>query len=158
MPVSAELYKRAMAQFASGVTVVTARAADGLLYGHTASAFCSVSLDPPLVLVCVGRTSNSHDGIAGAGWFGVNILSQAQEPLSRLFAGTLAKFEDVEFTPGPLSGSPRLPGVLAFLECRVVNAYDGGDHTIYVGQVEHAEVSGGNPLVYFRGSYRGLAE
>ncbi len=156
MAVPAELYKQALAQFASGVTVVTARAPDGSLYGLTASAFCAVSLEPPLVLVCVGRQATTHEGIAGAGWFAVNVLSETQEDLSRLFATTLDKFGELEFTSGPRNGSPRLPGVLAFLECRVLNSFDGGDHTIYLGQVEHAEINGGNPLLYFCGDYRAL--
>ena len=157
MPVPSELYKQALAQFASGVTVVTARAPNGSLYGLTASAFCSVSLDPPLVLVCVDRKATTHEGIAGAGWFAVNVLSKEQEHFSRLFATALDKFGGLEFTGGPLNGSPRLPGVLAFLECRLVSALDGGDHTIYVGQVEHAEINGGSPLLYFCGGYRSLA-
>ena len=156
MPVPDDLYKKALAQFASGVAVVTAKGQDGALCGLTASSFCSVSLEPPLVLVCVDRSAASHSGIATAGWYGVNILSRAQEKLSRLFAGASEKFQEVRYWPGPLSGAPRLPGVLAFLECRLVHSYEGGDHTIYVGQVEHAEVKGGRPLVYFRGGYRAL--
>ena len=157
MPVPTNLYKKALAHFASGVTVVTAKGLDGALCGLTVSSFCSVSLDPPLVLVCVDRSAASHSGIAAAGWYGVNILSRGQEKLSRLFAGASEKFQEVRFSPGPISGAPRLPGVLAFLECRLVHFYEGGDHTIYVGRVEHAEVKSGRPLVYFRSGYCGLA-
>ena len=158
MPVSADLFRKALSQFVSGVTVVTARGAGRTLYGMTASSFCSVSLDPPLVLVCVDRNALSHVGIAAAGWFGVNILKEDQEEVSRLFAGPLERWDGVETHPGPKSGAPRLAGVLVFLECRLVHTYAGGDHTIYVGQVEHAEVTEGWPLTYFRGGYTGLKD
>ena len=156
MPVSADLFRKALSQFVSGVTVVTARGAGHTLYGMTASSFCSVSPDPSLVLVCVDRDALSHVGIAAAGWFGVNILKEDQEQVSRLFAGPLEKGDGVETHPGPESGAPGLAGALVFLECRLVHSYAGGDHTIFVGQVEHAEVTDGRPLTYFRGGYTGL--
>jgi flavin reductase (DIM6/NTAB) family NADH-FMN oxidoreductase RutF len=158
MPVSADLFRKALSQFASGVTVVTARGAGRTLFGLTVSSFCSVSLDPPLVLVCVDRNALSHVGIAAAGWFGVNILKEDQEHTSRLFAGPLEKWDDVEVHPGPKSGAPRLAGALVFLECRLAHTYAGGDHTIFVGQVEHAEMTEGRPLAYFGGGYGGLAK
>lgn len=161
MPVSKDDFRKVLSSFASGVTIITT-SSDGVLHGMTASAFCSLSLEPMLVLVCVDKAANSHDLIARSGGFAVNILTQSQQELSTNFA---RKDQDRTFGIKDLphrlgvTGSPILEDCLAYLDCRVAHAYEGGDHTIYVGQVEEAVViSDGAPLVYFRGAYRKLAE
>lgn len=156
-------FRRVMSQFASGVTIVTAWDADRRPTGLTASSFTSVSLHPPLILVCVSQKAQSYPAIKTAGRFAVNILCQGQEAASRRFATSTSspgeeKFAGVEYRSGP-SGLPVLSDALAHLECTVVHAYPGGDHTIFVAQVEAAELSGDaakEPLLYFRGKYSRL--
>ena len=156
-------FRRFMSQFATGVTIVTAWDADRRPTGLTASSFTSVSLHPPLILVCVSQKAQSYPAIQAAGRFAVNILSRGQESASRRFATSTTapseeKFVGVEYRPGPL-GLPVLADALAHLECAVVHAYPGGDHTIFVGQVETAECrddAGKEPLLYFRGKYSRL--
>lgn len=146
-------FRTAMGHFASGVTVVTTRSVDDLV-GLTVSAFCSLSLDPPLVLVCIDRDVTSHDAISSSGRFAVNILSTEQEEISRRFATRLEnKFEGVGTTEGA-GGVPLITGCLANIECRVREELPGGDHTIFVGEVEHVTVGEGEPLLYFRSGYR----
>lgn len=157
MPVSGVEFRAALREFPTGVTVVTTRGEGGQPYGLTASAFTSVSLEPPLVLVCVDRAATAHAALERYGWFAVNVLGEAQEALSRRFAISRAdKFAGVRFREG-LARLPILEGVVATLECRVVHRYAGGDHTIFVGQVEGASVAGGPPLLYYRGGYHHLA-
>lgn len=124
--------------------------------GLTASAFTSLSLTPPLVLVCVDHKSHSYPALRDNRRFAVNILGMEQEGLSRRFASTaLDKFEGVAYQPGSL-GQPLIDGSLAALECETASAYPEGDHTIFVGRVEHATVAAGDPLVYYLGKYRRL--
>jgi flavin reductase (DIM6/NTAB) family NADH-FMN oxidoreductase RutF len=156
MPVDEGLFKKAMSHFLSGVTVVTT-VADGALYGMTVASFASLSLDPPLVLICVGRNMQTHDAIAGAKRFGVSILSSEQQHLSNHFASKSGdKFKDIAYRLGR-SGLPLLDGALCTLECSVHSQLDGGDHSIFVGLVESAETADGAPLAYFRSGYRELA-
>lgn len=156
MPVDEALFKKAMSQFLSGVTVVTT-AADGALYGMTVASFASLSLDPPLVLICVGRNMQTHDAIVGAQRFGVSILGSDQQHLSNHFASKSGdKFKDIAYRLGS-SGVPLLDGAICTLECSVHSQLDGGDHTIFLGLVESAETSDGAPLAYFRSGYRELA-
>ncbi len=152
MSVSIDTFKEAMSRFASGVTVVTTREGD-TVHGFTASAFCSVSLEPPLVLVCVARTIRSHDMMARSGIFAVNILNANQRHLGERFAGLVPdvqdRFADLAYETAT-TGSPILPDVLAWLDCRVWASYDGGDHTIFVGEVVDAGVNEMRPpLLYF---------
>ena len=156
-------FRKVLGHFASGVTIITAWDADHRPTGLTASSFTSVSLHPPLILVCVSQKAQSYPAIRAAGRFAVNILSQGQEAASRRFATATGgpgddKFAGVEHRPGPL-GLPVLADALAHLECTVVHAYPGGDHTIFVAQVETAECrgdAGKEPLLYFRGKYSRL--
>jgi flavin reductase ActVB len=149
-------FRTALRCFAAGVTVVTTRDQDGRPSGLTASAFTSVSLDPPLVLVCVDHAATAHPDFRAHGWFAVNVLRREQETLSRQFAESGGdKFQDVPFHEGR-TGLPLLDGALAALECEVVDAHEAGDHTIFIGRVEAATISGGRPLVYFHGGYHGL--
>ncbi|HYV07829.1 MAG TPA: flavin reductase family protein [Blastocatellia bacterium] len=157
MGVSKEEFRNALGRFASGVTIVTARGTDGRPCGITVSAFSSVSLDPPLVLVCIDKRASLHDCISEGVHFAVNILSEDQELMSRRFA---SKDEDRFNGTGyreSIQGTPLIDGSLVALECRVVHAYPGGDHTIVVGEVESASVADGKPLAYFRGGYAQLS-
>lgn len=157
MAVGKDEFRRALGQFASGVTVVTMRDQDGKPQGITVSAFASVSLDPPLILVSIDKRASLHNSLTEGSAFSVNILAEDQELISRRFASKEEdRFEGVGFSYG-VNGAPLLTGALASLECRVVYAYPGGDHTIFVGEVEATDVTEGKPLAYFRGGYRQLS-
>lgn len=148
-------FRTAMGHFASGVTVVTVRSGDETA-GLTVSSFCSLSLDPPLVLICIDRDVSSHDLIRDGGRYAVNMLASDQEELSRRFASRMDdKFEGIGVREG-LGGIPLLEEALAIVECVVEEALPGGDHTIFVGRVENAETSDRDPLVYFRSGYHFL--
>jgi flavin reductase (DIM6/NTAB) family NADH-FMN oxidoreductase RutF len=154
--VSASEFRQAIGHFATGVAVVTSIGDDGEPVGTTASAVTSVSLDPPLLLVCLDRTSLTLRAIRSHGAFAVNVLAAPQQHLSVNFArrGLAAAWDGVRHRPGP-TGSPRLHGVLAVLECAVDNRLPGGDHEIVVGRVRDVEISDvrAAPLLYWRGSY-----
>jgi flavin reductase (DIM6/NTAB) family NADH-FMN oxidoreductase RutF len=153
MPVSQDDFRNALSQFASGVTVVSTKDAAGKLHGITVSAFCSVSLDPPMVLICIEKSTVSHYAFEESGVFVVNILRDSQSSASERFAAPFTdKFGDVEFDIG-IEGVPVLNDALASLECRLTFSYHGGDHSIFVAQVENVIVRDGDPLVYFRGEY-----
>ena len=156
-PVTVESFRRAVGRFATGVTVVTA-VDGGLDHAMTANAFTSVSLDPPLILVCVDHKSQSYPALVAGKTFAVNILSHDQEHVSRRFATTKVenKFEGVPFTLSQM-GLPLLENALAQLECATVNVHLEGDHTIFVGRVERARAGAGLPLVYYRGRYDRLS-
>ncbi len=156
MPLDSRSFRKALSQFATCVTVVTTRDGAGRPQGLTVSAFCSVSLEPPLVLVCVDRRSEVNPGLLTSGLFGVSVLAEDQEPMSRRFAeGGEEKFTGLSLLAGE-SGVPLLPGALVHVECRVASAHAGGDHTIYVGEVLRLAVSPGRPLLYHGSSYRRL--
>jgi flavin reductase (DIM6/NTAB) family NADH-FMN oxidoreductase RutF len=157
MPIDDAQFKLAMSFFASGVTIVTTEH-EGVRYGMTVASFASLSLHPPLVLVCIEKSVKSHDAIAAAGKFGVNILDQNQKEISGRFASKIDdKFSGVAAREGEL-GVPLLEGALCTLECRVQSQLPGGDHTIFVGEVVDAKSSpDGVPLVYYRSGYRELA-
>ncbi len=154
MPVSELEFRNALSCFASGVSIVTTIDASGSLHGLTVSAFCSVSLSPPLVLVCVEKITASHFAFQESNAFVVNILDESQAYLSEHFATPFAdKFREVKYRPG-IKGIPVIDDTLASLECRIQQAFDGGDHSIFVGQVENAAVKNGKPLLYFQSEYR----
>jgi flavin reductase (DIM6/NTAB) family NADH-FMN oxidoreductase RutF len=156
MPIDPSDFRRALAQFASGVTAVTTRDGSGRPLGLTVTAFSSVSLDPPLVLVCVDERSETHAGFRDSGLFGVSVLAEDQEDVSRRFAWSgPAKFETTGLVAGS-TGVPLVAGALAHLECRVVAAHTAGDHTIYVGEIVALSTRAGRPLVYNQGRYRRL--
>jgi len=158
MPVDQLEFRRVMGHFATGVTIVTTHDGAGKLAGLTANAIASVSLDPPMVLVCVDKASDSYPGFGASKVFAVNILSNGQETLSRRFAKSGGdKFTGVGYRIG-VTGAPLLSDTIAHLECRVRHELDAGDHTIYVGEaVETAVSSEEDPLLYFRGGYRNLS-
>jgi len=159
MPVTQDEFRAALSRFPSGITVVTSHGTAGQLHGLTVSAFCSVSLNPPLILVCIEKTTASHVAIQASRSFAVNILTAAGgEELSERFSlPVLDKFEGISYRSG-LDGVPVLNDALAALECRLENAFDGGDHTIFVGLVEKVAIKDGRPLVYFHGSYHDLLD
>jgi flavin reductase (DIM6/NTAB) family NADH-FMN oxidoreductase RutF len=156
MAVSTLEFRRAMAQFATGVTVVTTLDPDGRPLGLTVSAFTSVSLDPVLILVCIDNRSETHDGFDASQSFGVSILAEGQQDWSDRFAfGDSEKFTAEPLTIGS-NGVPFVPGALAHLECRVHSRLPGGDHTIYVGEVTRITINPGRPLVYHGSAYKRL--
>jgi len=149
-------FRSVLGRFASGVTVLTTRDAAGRDHGMTVSAFCSVSLDPPRVLCCIEKVAVMHDVIAAAPQFAVNVLSASQESTARRFAEVMDdRFDGIGYTRG-LTGAVLLEGILAFLECDVVARYDGGDHTIVLGEVIAATAHDDRPLLYYRGGYAQL--
>jgi len=148
--------RRVMGCFCTGVTVITTRDDAGNPFGLTANAVTSVSLVPPLLLVCVDRKAESHAHFFTSKVFVVNVLAEEQEHLSRRFAVSGGdKFTDVPCHPGRL-GAPVLDGTLAHLECRIVETHEGGDHVIHLGEVDHAEARDGRPLLFFQGKYQRL--
>jgi flavin reductase (DIM6/NTAB) family NADH-FMN oxidoreductase RutF len=158
MSVDAASFRKALGQFASGVTVVTTRDGAGRPLGLTVSAFCSVSLHPPLVLVSIDHRSDANAGMRESGLFAVSILSEAQEPVSRRFARSdRDKLEGFAFSEGR-QRLPLVPGALAHVQCRVRSFHDEGDHTLWVGEVLAVAVHAGRPLIHQRGEYRRLAE
>ncbi len=155
MPIDDAGFKLAMSHFASGVTVVTTEH-EGARYGMTVASFASLSLHPPLVLICIEKSVKSHDAIASAKKFGVSILAQNQAELSNRFASRRDdKFDGVAIREGEL-GVPLIDGAICTLECRVHDSLFGGDHTIFVGEVVDAQTIESAPLVYFRSGYREL--
>lgn len=190
MALEKDFFRQVMGHFATGVTIVTTNN-HGTIGGLTVNAFCSLSLDPPLVLVCVDLTSNTLPLIRESKCFAVNMLTDKQEPLSRCFATpSVDRFE--RFCDAPyhtaVTGAPILDDVLAFIDTRLVAEYPGGDHVIFIGQVEamgtahhiefaqdepdtsstvvtndghieeHKEYEDQHPLGYYRGQYRHLSQ
>ncbi|HLQ32591.1 MAG TPA: flavin reductase family protein [Chloroflexota bacterium] len=159
MPVDPMEFRRALGCFATGVTVITAMDTDGKPRGLTANAFSSLSLDPTLVLVCVDHRSDTFPVIGQAEFFAINILGEEQREISQRFARKGEdKFEGVPFRQGQ-TGAPIIEGALAVIECLVHQAYEAGDHTIFIGNVQHVEhLPSGKPLLFFRGNYASLPE
>lgn len=155
MPLDQDAFRAVLGRFASGVTIVTVRGENGRDYGMTVSAFSSVSLEPPLVMVCIGEESSLKPMIAAATHYGVSILASEQEPLSRRFAAHGERFDGVGFSRGE-NGMALIDGALAFMECRIVARHPAGDHTIVIGEVEAASVVDARPLLYYRGGYAQL--
>jgi flavin reductase (DIM6/NTAB) family NADH-FMN oxidoreductase RutF len=138
------------------VTVITAKAADGSDQGMTVSAFCSVSLEPPLVLICIEKTASVYDALTSAPGFVVNILSAKQEQIARRFSIVdIDRFEGVGFSRTQ-NGIAVLDDVLGIIECRKFALHDAGDHTIIVAEVEATRAESGSPLMYYRGGYAQL--
>jgi flavin reductase (DIM6/NTAB) family NADH-FMN oxidoreductase RutF len=158
MAIDPTSFRQALGQFASGVTVVTSRVPGAPPVGLTVSAFCSVSLDPPLVLVSIDSRSETHAAFRASGAFAVSILAEGQAEVSRLFARPGPdKFTAVPLEAGA-NGAPLVAGALAHLECAVRSAHEEGDHVVYVGEIRRLAVHPGRPLVYHRGTYRRLGE
>src|SRR5262245_38627403 len=153
MSVDAAAFRRALGQFASGVTVVTTLDADGHPLELTVSSFCSVSLDPPLVLVRIDNRSEAHDGFEASGLFGVSVLPEGQaDDFERFRYVGAMQFTVVALEPR----EPLVPWALAHIECRVHATLPGGDHAIYVGEVLRVHTTPGRPLLYHASAYHCL--
>jgi flavin reductase (DIM6/NTAB) family NADH-FMN oxidoreductase RutF len=147
----------ALGEYATGVTVITARGADGVPFGITINSFTSVSLDPPLVLWNLGLRSPSLALFESCTHYAVNILAADQADISQRFAQTqLDRCAGIDWLAG-VSGAPLLPGCSAWFECRNETRYPGGDHLIFVGLVENFNRQEKPPLIFHRGAYRSLA-
>lgn len=152
-------FRSIIGHFATGVTVITTAAGEEM-QGMTANAVTSLSLDPVMLLICVEKTTHTHGLLERSGVFAVNILAEHQEDVSRIFAkraepeiGTL---RGQRFRLGD-TGAPILEDCLAYIECRVADVMDGGDHSIFLGEVVHeGVVSEGKPLIFYRGGYASL--
>jgi len=156
MPVSKHEFRHALGIFASAVTVVTTRDAEGHDLGITVTAFSSLSLDPPLILICIDHRAAIHDSFSLGRAFAVNILSAQQDEISQRFASRVTdRFAGVTTREGKL-GVLTLENTSATLECLVTKLLPGGDHTIVVGSVEATDVGDVDPLLYYRGNYRSL--
>lgn len=146
-------FRNACGRFATGITVVTTEV-DGVTHGMTANAFMSVSLEPPLVVVSVGKRAHLHALLAQSMRYGVSILNSDQEALSSHFAGFGPEGVEVDFVRQ--HNMPLLKGALAHMVTRVIEMYPGGDHTLFVAQVEYLSYQDGAPILYFAGQYRQL--
>lgn len=149
-------FRSVLSRFASGVTVVTAVDEKGVDHGITVSAFCSLSLKPPLVLVCIDHVTVMHGILETAGTFAVSVLAADQEELARRFSDPdNDRFEGTSYSRGT-TGAALLTGAAAHLECGITHRLEGGDHTIFVGSVQSAESTDLHPLLYYRGGYARL--
>ncbi len=152
---SGDEFRRAMGQFASGVTIATTML-DGVDHAMTASAFCSVSLEPQLVLVCVEKSTRFHAAVLRTEQWGLSILEEGQAGIARWLSRRgrplAGQLRDIGYVRGDQTGAALLDGALCWIECRTWATYDGGDHTVVVGEVLSLRTgSKGRPLVYFRG-------
>jgi len=154
-------FRRAMGQFATGVTVITVEREPGSVFGMTANAFTSVSLKPMLILVCVDEKAKILPLLHKRKKFGLSVLKQHQQAVSEYFAQSVQHREAEERLAiqyrWTQAGVPVLEGTSLQLSCRVVAAHVAGDHTIFVAQVDEIEIQGGEPLLFFRGEYRHIA-
>ena len=156
MSVTPDEFRSVLGRFPSGVTVVTTKDRDASDEGMTVSAFCSVSLEPPLVLICIEKNASAYGALTSAPGFVVNILAASQEQVARRFAIVdIDRFEGVGYSRSQ-NGFAILDDVLGVIECATFATHDAGDHTIIVGQVEAARAQTGTPLLYYRGGYAQL--
>jgi flavin reductase (DIM6/NTAB) family NADH-FMN oxidoreductase RutF len=156
LSVTPDEFRSVLGRFPSGVTVVTTKRGDGSDEGMTVSAFCSVSLNPPLVLICIEKKASAYGALTTASGFVVNILSATQEQVARRFSIVdIDRFEGVGYGRSQ-NGFAVLDDVLAVIECATFETHDAGDHTIIVGEVEAARAQNGTPLLYYRGGYAQL--
>jgi flavin reductase (DIM6/NTAB) family NADH-FMN oxidoreductase RutF len=158
--VDAKVLRGAFGAFATGVTVVTTGGKSP--HGMTANSFASVSLDPPLLLVCVDRDAVMHRTLVASGTFGVSVLAAHQEPVARHFADRwrplgLAQFDAVDWLPGRRTGAPMIDGAVAHFECELWRSYDGGDHTIFIGRLLSLDrPAEDEALLFVQGRFRQL--
>jgi flavin reductase (DIM6/NTAB) family NADH-FMN oxidoreductase RutF len=154
-------FRSALGQFATGVTVVTAERGKGQVHGMTANSFTSVSLDPLLILICVADVAQLLPLVKKTKRFGVSVLKENQQAISEYFSQTEENAESearlgIRYT-WTSSGIPLVKDALLHLACNVVASYVAGDHTIFIAEVESAQIYDGEPLLYFRGNYRQIA-
>jgi flavin reductase ActVB len=156
LTVSPDEFRSVLGRFPSGVTVVTTKAPDGSDSGMTVSAFSSVSLQPPLVLICIEKSASAYQALTNSSGFVVNILSAGQEQIARRFAIVdIDRFEGIGYSRSQ-NGFAVLDDVMGVIECNTCTQHDAGDHTIIVGEVEAARAGTGSPLLYYRGGYAQL--
>ena len=156
MAIDAQELRRVMGHFATGVTVITTKDQDGAPNGLTANAFMSLSLDPPLILISVDKRATCYPCFALQSGFTVNFLSEDQEEISRRFATKgIDKFAGLRWQEGT-NGAAILGGALGYVECKIVKCYEGGDHTIVVGEILNVHANGERPLLFFKGKYQRL--
>ncbi len=158
MTVSADDFKQAMQLWASGVTVVTTHSEKFGIQGMTVTAFSSVSVNPPQILVCINESADTGAGIQESQCFAVNVLSSAQQDASNQFAGGSSqeqRFENAAWTTG-VTGSPILDNSVMSLECNVIEKIRAGTHWIIIGEVQNCVCRSGEPLLYYRGAYQQL--
>ena len=156
MALDAREIRNVMGHFATGVTVITTKDRTGKPFGLTVNSFTSLSLNPPLVVVCVDKTVDCYSCFDETKVFAVNVLSEDQEELSRRFATKgIEKFAGIQWRMGE-HGSPLLDGVIGTIECKVTRSYEGGDHTIFLGEILSATAKGDRPLIFFKGKYHRL--
>jgi flavin reductase (DIM6/NTAB) family NADH-FMN oxidoreductase RutF len=149
-------FRDACSLFASGVTVATVRAIDGSLHGLTVSSFTPVSIEPPLILICIDHGCPFLQYFRACAYFAVNVLAESQRDISVTFAcKDEGRFEGVEWSESP-NGVPLLQGSIATFECQLAAVIEAGDHAIFLGEVVNAECHGGQPLLYFNREYRAL--
>jgi flavin reductase (DIM6/NTAB) family NADH-FMN oxidoreductase RutF len=155
-PVTSEEFRRACSRFATGVTIASVLDSGGGPHGLTVNSFTSVSLEPPLILISLGRKVTSIGHFRASKHFGINVLATGQQVLSERFARKgHDRFDGLEWRSG-VTGVPLLPGVLAAIECSVYKIVTMGDHDLFVGEMVHATIGKGEPLLYFASSYRHL--
>ncbi|HTS34898.1 MAG TPA: flavin reductase family protein [Candidatus Solibacter sp.] len=160
MSLNSAEFRKAMGCFATGVTIITVDL-EGEVHGMTANAFSSVSLDPPLVLVCVDSRTKTHTHMHAKKRFGINVLCEDQRAISDYYARPARTHEHAEEEAGArfdrtAHGTPKLQGALAYLECRLHTVEDAGDHSIFIAEVEDVVVREGDPLLFYRGKYRSV--
>jgi flavin reductase (DIM6/NTAB) family NADH-FMN oxidoreductase RutF len=156
MAIETQELRRVMGHFATGVTVITTIDGDGNPNGLTANAFLSLSLNPPLVLISVDKSATCYACFGLKNGFTVNFLSEDQEEISRRFATKGAdKFADLKWRSGA-NGAAIIEGVLGYVECKIRECHDGGDHTIVIGEIVNLEAVGERPLLFFKGKYQKL--
>lgn len=158
MTVGADDFKKAMQLWASGVTVVTTQSEKFGLQGMTVTAFSSVSVNPPQVLVCINESADTGTGIQESGHFAVNVLNSDQQEVSNQFAGGSSqeqRFANTPWTAG-VTGTPVLDQSLMSLECKVIEKVYAGTHWIIIGEVQNCICREGNPILYYKGSYQQL--
>jgi 4-hydroxyphenylacetate 3-hydroxylase, reductase component len=156
MPLEPQELRRVMGHFATGVTVITTKDKDGNPNGLTANAFMSLSLNPPLVVISVDKSATCYGCFELQNGFTVNFLSEDQEEIPRRFATKGAdKFADLKWRAGT-NGAAIIDGVLGYVECKITECHEGGDHSIVVGEIVDVSASGERPLLFFKGKYQRL--
>lgn len=152
-PADQRRFRDALGTFATGVTIVSTRT-DECVHGMTANGFMSVSLDPALVVISIATRARMHELLLEVGTYGVSVLARDQEHVSQHFAGRPQ--EGIEVTLTEVAGAPLVVGALTHVVARVVDAHPAGDHTLFIGEVEHFEHRSGEPLIFHSGAYRSL--
>jgi flavin reductase (DIM6/NTAB) family NADH-FMN oxidoreductase RutF len=158
MTIEPQELRRVMGHFATGVTVITTKDKDGTPQGLTANAFMSLSLNPSLVLISVDKGAASYACFKTGNGYTVNFLGEEQEEISKRFATKgIDKFSGVQWHPGT-NGAAIIDGVIGYVECKITQCHDGGDHTIVVGEILAASATGDRPLLFFKGKYQRLPD